>query len=61
MKSILTWVTLFFTSSVMAHDDHYLNATFHEFYHVAFYALGAVVVFKAAKWALKRWRTGNLQ
>ncbi|MDC8832000.1 hypothetical protein [Alteromonas gilva] len=54
MKLLLTVLSLLLCSAAQAHDDHALNATFHEFYHFAFYSLLALVVLKGIQWGVKR-------
>ncbi|MDN4502705.1 hypothetical protein QX776_09835 [Alteromonadaceae bacterium BrNp21-10] len=49
MKIITLLVTLLVSASAFAHEDHHLGED-HLGYHIAFYALLALVVFKGYGW-----------
>jgi len=50
MKYLLTLICLFVTSSATAHEDHALGENIHIAYHLAFWSLCALVVYKGYVW-----------
>ena len=50
MKNQLLLIAALFSSATLAHDDHYLNTTVHEYYHIAFYVLSVLVAIKGVQW-----------
>jgi hypothetical protein len=56
MKKQLLLIAALFSSASLAHDDHYLNTTVHEYYHIAFYVLSMLVVIKAVHWVSNKLR-----
>jgi ABC-type phosphate/phosphonate transport system permease subunit len=56
MKKQLLLIASLFSCATFAHEDHYLNTTVHEYYHIAFYVLLMLVVIKAVHWVSNKLR-----
>ena len=50
MKKQLLLIAALFSSATFAHEDHYLNSTVHEYYHIAFYIMSLLVAIKGVQW-----------
>jgi hypothetical protein len=50
MKYLFTLICLIVTSSAMAHEDHALGESVHFAYHIAFWSLCALVIYKSVEW-----------
>ena len=55
------FVTLFTSNTALAHTDHHLTGTSHEVYHVVFWSLFTIVVFKAVTWFNNRKKSDKKQ
>lgn len=55
MKYFLLFWAMLLPSIAFAHEDHFLGEGFiHAFYHVTFWVVFALVVFKAVGWVKKK-------